>query len=112
LRGVEVRLPIAGVVIDVEGTARVVRLVDTKVVDAIGLRSQQGIVTEVDGSHGKTRTETGDPGNLPTLRPAVRGVKQALHGKFVGIAHHKVIGVVEGRQGFAELGIDGIDRLT
>ena len=41
-------------------------------------RKRQRIVPVVDKGHGETRTEMGDAGEFPTLRPAVRGMEEII----------------------------------
>ena len=50
LRGIEIRSPVAGIVIQIEGTAGVVRLIDTIIVDAVWFGPEQRIVTVINES--------------------------------------------------------------
>ena len=50
LGGIEIRPPVAGIVIQIERTAGVVGLIDAIIVDAIRFGSEQGIVPVVDES--------------------------------------------------------------
>src|SRR5271163_3492828 len=70
--GVEIGLAVARIVVQREVPGNVLRFVDAIVVDAVGLRSQQGVVAVVEQGHGKTAAEMRDTRNRPTLCPAVR----------------------------------------
>src|SRR5580658_3116371 len=67
-RGVEIGLPIAGIVVEIERASGIVRFVDTKVVDAVWLGTKQRVVAEVDERHGKSAAEMGDAGEFPSFR--------------------------------------------
>ena len=78
LGGVEIRAAIARIAIEVERASQIVGFIHAKVVDAVRLRAQQRVVAEIDQRHGKTRTETRDPGKFPALRPTIRGMQQRV----------------------------------
>ena len=75
-RCIEIRLPVAGIVIQIERTRRNVRLVDTVVVHPIWLGAQQGIVAVIDQRHRETRAEARDAGEFPPLSQTIRRTQQ------------------------------------
>ena len=70
----------AGIVIQMERTTRVIRFINAIVVDAIRFGSEQRIVTVIDHGHGKAGAEMGDSGELPALCPAVDGKRGVPNG--------------------------------
>lgn len=50
------------------GLTVIIGFVDAKIVDAVGLGTEQGIVAEVNKSHRKTRIEVRDAGEFPAGR--------------------------------------------
>lgn len=62
--GVEMRFADSWILIDVQRLTVMIGFVDAKIVDAVGLGAEQGIVAEANKSHRKTRTEVRDAGEF------------------------------------------------
>src|ERR1700678_2146569 len=106
---IEIRFSIARIGIQMQRSRGVLRLIHTKVVDAIGLGSQQRVVAVVEQRHRKTAAEMSDTGNRPAFCATVGSLEQTVEGKFVGVADHEVVLHVECRQSTAQPRIDRIN---
>ena len=58
------------------GLTVIIGFVDAKIVDAVGLGPEQGIVAEVNKSHRKTRIEVRDAGEFPAGRQPVANAEE------------------------------------
>src|SRR5580658_2510128 len=69
--GIEIRLPVPGIAIQIEGAGRDIRFIDAVVIDPVWLRAQQRVIAVVDEGHGEAGAEARDSGEFPSLSPAV-----------------------------------------
>ena len=97
LGGIEIVLPVAGIVIQIEIAGIEIGLIHTEVVDAIGLGAKQRVIAEVDKRHRQSSAETDDPGELPPLGPAIRGPQERFDGELVVVAHDEIVLHVKSR---------------
>ena len=74
----EIRLAIPRIVIQIECAASIVRLIHSKVINPIGLRSER-IITVVNESHGKAGAEAGDS-EVPIPRSSGWSAEEARKG--------------------------------
>ena len=98
--------------IESERAGRKVGVIHTVVVDAIWLGPEQRIVSIIDQGDRETRTEMCNPGELPSLRPAVCGAEDTFRGNFVVVARDEVVLDVKRRKSIAQRRVDGIDLLS
>src|SRR5208282_123088 len=70
-RRIEIRLPVARIGIQIERSGRVLRFVNSVVIDAVWLRAEQGVVAVVEQRHREAAAEMSDPGNRPAAGPAI-----------------------------------------
>jgi hypothetical protein len=78
--GIEIRLPVSGIAIQIERTSRDIWFIYAVVVDPVWLCAQQRVVAVVDERHRKARAEARDPGEFPSLCPVVCGMEKTFQG--------------------------------
>jgi len=94
-RGVEIVVPVtARIVVQMQGSAIIVGFIDTAVVDPVGIRSDQRIVSIVDHGNRETARKSGDAGDGPALRQPVR-TEVSIEGKLILIAQDEVVLYIE-----------------
>src|ERR1700682_2839362 len=105
-RCVEIRFPVARVMVDPKVSRSVVRQVDADGIDPIILHVYQGAVTVAGKRHGQSGCKPCYSGDRPTLRPTVRRPEKLVDGQLVIVADDKVVLDVEGRNYAVSIEID------
>ena len=99
---------LARVLVQAKRAATVIGFVDAGVIDPVGIGPNQRIVSVVDHGDGETTGKMTDARKRPSLGHAI-GMKPLIEGELVFVTDDNVVLHIEGRDGVAGSGIEGVD---